>query len=368
MRRVAAQVFFPSDCEQSNKSLVKTLIFVLILSAASAPCSGLAQTSPWQVTGALTESKSGQSYRTIGGLAEDRMTGELYVLDHGRRVIDVLDSTGVPRFSFVHWVTDPVTGRREPGEPHALAVSPDGEIFVTDYYTRTIDVLNIRGERVGEIDVLGLIGWHDPSLRPEKLALDDAGYLYVSIAGTRSGVARCRTDGAGCELLLDAGIEGVESITGMGVSPDGRFAILDFRGAPAARVYDSRGRLLVAFGGHDIAQGDLSYPTDFLFAEDGSFWVADALRHAVKHYSASGDFIEFIGGYGSGTGNVRFPTGVRGDGVGRLVVSERVGGRIQEYHLPGAVYAVPPSAAPIAGAVGLAPQLDRVKEETTHVR
>jgi hypothetical protein len=284
------------------------------------------------------------------GLTEDPTTGETYVLDAGRHVIDVLDSTGLARFSFVHWVTDQQSGRRTPGEPNSLVVTPEGEIFITDFYSRIIDVLNIRGERTGQIDILHEIGWRDPSLRPEKLALDDAGRLYVSIAGSRTGVARCQTDGSSCELLVNTSVEGVQAITAMSVAPDGRFAVLDYRGEPAVRVYDPSGRLFVAFGGHDVSEGDLSYPTSFLFAADGSYWIADALRHAVKHYSDKGEFIEYVGGYGNQPGCVRYPTGVTGDGVGRLVVSERVGGRIQEYVLPGAVYATPETSSPEPGS------------------
>jgi sugar lactone lactonase YvrE len=306
--------------------------------------------SPWQVTSILTESSTGNPYRSIVGLTEDPSTGELYVLDAGRRAIDVLDSTGLARFSFVHWVTDPQSRRRTPGEPNALVVTPEGEIFITDFYSRTIDVLNIRGERIDQIDILKEIGWHDPSLRPEKLALDGRGRLYVSIAGSRNGVARCLTDGSSCELLVNTSVEGVQAITAMSVAPDGRFAVLDYRGEPAVRIYDPSGRLIVAFGGHDVSQGDLSYPTSFLFAADGSYWIADALRHAVKHYSDKGDFIEYVGGYGAEPGSVRYPTGVTGDGVGRLVVSERVGGRIQEYMLPGAVYATPEEKSPETGS------------------
>lgn len=345
-----------SHCDPVHKAFQFSINFILLFVALAS--SAAAQMSPWQVTAILTESASGKAYRSIVGLTEDPSTGEIYVLDAGRRVIDVLDSTGLARFSFVHWVTEAKTGRRTPGEPHALVVTPEGEIFITDFYSRTIDVLNIRGERIAQIDILHEIGWNDPSLRPEKLALDEQGRLYVSIAGSRTGVARCLTDGSSCELLVNTSVEGVQAITAMSVAPNGQFAVLDYRGEPAVRVYDPSGRLIVAFGGHDVSEGDLSYPTSFLFAADGSYWIADALRHAVKHYSVKGEFIEYVGGYGNEPGSVRYPTGIAGDGVGRLIVSERVGGRIQEYVLPGAVYATPevPSPGPGSGTVVVDPE------------
>jgi hypothetical protein len=284
----------------------------------------------------LTESSAGSAFRSIGAIAKDPVTSELYVVDVARRVIDVIDTAGVPRFSFVHWIADSRTGERRPGEPHALVATLEGQLFVTDYFSRVIDVLNIRGERIGSIDVLSAIGWNDPGLRPEKLALDSRQRLYVSIAGTRSGVVRCLPDGSGCELLIDATADSVATITGMGVAPDGRVGLLDFRGEPAARIYSPDGAFLFGFAGHDVEEADLSYPSAFLFAEDGTYWIADALRHAVKHYSAKGEYLDYIGGYSAAPGGLRYPTALAGNGVNAIYVAERVGRRVQAYVLPGA--------------------------------
>lgn len=354
------QLLFVLTRESSHNIILYPVKLVLITLAVILGCAdfAVAQVSPWTVDAILTETASGQRFRTLSGLAEDPQTGELYVLDNGRRTIDIIDSAGLPRFSFVHWVADAQTGLRSPGEPNALVISPSGDIFITDFFSRTIDILNIRGECTGQIDVLHEIGWNEPTARPEKLALDGQGRLYVSIAGSRSGVARCEADGSSCQLLVDAGAEGVQALTGMSVAPDGRFAVLDYRGEPAVRLYDPDGRQVMAFGEHEIAEGDLSFPTAFLFAADGSYWIADALRHVVKHYTAEGKFLEYVGGYGGEPGNLRYPSMVTGDGVGRLVVSERVGARVQVYLLPGAEYATPvrDNAGTGSGTVAIDPE------------
>ncbi|MEW5702004.1 MAG: NHL repeat-containing protein [Candidatus Zixiibacteriota bacterium] len=297
----------------------------------------------------------GQDYRSIVGLASDPVSGELYVLDAGRRMVDVMDSTGIVRFSFGHWFTDPKTGQRQQGEPNSLAVAADGEIFITDFFSNRVDVLNIRGESVGQIDVLGLLGWDQTTCRPEKVALHGSDWLYVSITGTRSGIARCRTDGSECTLFVDATAEKIDCITAIGVAPDGRVAVADYRGNPAVRIYDAAGALALGFGGHDTDPGDLSFPTAVLFAADGTFWVVDALRQVVKHYAASGEFTEYIGGFGAGPGNLRYPSAVTGNGVSQLFVAERVGRRVQEYILPAALAASPSSDSTRAGAVASDP-------------
>jgi DNA-binding beta-propeller fold protein YncE len=320
-----------------------------------------AQSSPWLVNAIYQEPVWGQSFRSIVGLAKDPVSGELYVLDAGRRTIDVLDSTGVVRFSFGHWFTDSKTGQRQLGEPNSLAVSEAGEIFMTDFYSSRVDVLNIRGEAIGEIDVLTALGWDQSTCRPEKVALDGSEWLYISIGGARSGVARCRQDGSDCALFVDAAVEKIDCITGVSASSDGRVAVTDYRGKPAVRIYDSGGQLLLGFGGHDTDPGDLSFPSAFLFAADGTFWVVDALRQVVKHYAANGEFKEYIGGFGVAPGNLRYPSAVSGNGVSQLYVAERVGRRVQEFILPTALAVPVPepvSDTTRAGAVAATPEIE----------
>jgi sugar lactone lactonase YvrE len=305
----------------------------LLFSAAGAR----AQTSPWFVNGICYEPLGAAGFRSISGMASDPVSGEMYVLDPGRHTVDVIDSAGFARYSFTHWITDGKTGQRVAGEPNGIAIASSGEIFLTDFFSRTIDVLNIRGEELGRIDMLAEAGWSESSLRPEKLGLDSAGWLYASIGGERSGVLRRRVDGGRAEVFIDATQEKIECITGLAVAADGRVAVLDYRGTPAVRIYDPSGKQLLGFGEHEIAHGDLSFPVAMLFADDGTYWVADALRQAVKHYAADGSFLEHIGGYGFAPGNLRYPSALIGDGVARIVVAERVGKRVQEYVLPGAL-------------------------------
>ncbi|MBI3873195.1 MAG: NHL repeat-containing protein [candidate division Zixibacteria bacterium] len=302
---------------------------------AVTPCS--AQISPWVVNAIYGEPSWGESFRSINGLAIDPVSGELYVADAGRHTVDVLDSTGAPRFSFVHWITDPKTEERQPGEPNALAISPAGEIFITDIYSHDVDVLDIRGERIGTIDVLKSIGWDRSECRPEKLGMDAAGRLYASITGERQGIVRCRPDGSDCQIVIDATKDSAAVITGMGVAPDGRVAVVDHRGLPAIRIYDPDGHLMIGFGAHEVDESDVSDPVGFLFAGDGTFWVVDALRHVVKHYSSDGKYLEYIGGLGSAPGQLRYPSAIAGDGVAHVYVAERVGRRVQDYLLPSAL-------------------------------
>lgn len=336
----------PSTCDIFHETsgviarlcrFVAPVLLFAILTLEGTPSVG--QVSPWFVKAIYYEPLGSTGFRSISGMATDPVSGELYVLDAGRHSVDVIDSAGFPRFTFNHWITDQKTGRKAAGEPNSIAITREGDIYLTDFFSRRIDVLNIRGEVIDHIDMLADVGWNASSLRPEKLGIDGEGWLYASIGGERSGILRRRLDGGRAEVFLDAAVEKIDCITGMAVARDGRVAVLDYRGVPAVRIYDPEGKLLLGFGEHEVAGGDLSFPVSMLFAEDGTFWVADGLRQAVKHYSAEGNFLEFIGGFGGAPGNLRFPSALAGDGVAHLSVAERVGRRVQEYVLPGALAA-----------------------------
>lgn len=262
-------------------SISSVLLCSVVIFAAD---SAWGETSPWFVKSIHYEPLGASGFQSISGMATDPVSGEIYVLHAGRHTVDVIDSAGSPRYTFTHWITDQKTGRRTVGEPNSIAISPSGEIFLTDLFSRWIDVLNIPGEVIDHIDMLADVGWQGPSVRPEKLGLDADGWLYASIGGERSGVLRRRVEGGHAKVFIDAAKEKIECITGTGVAADGRVAVLDSRGTPAVRVYDASGRQIVAFAGHEVEQGDLSFPAAMLFAGDGTFWVAGGLRQAVKHH------------------------------------------------------------------------------------
>jgi sugar lactone lactonase YvrE len=328
-------------------SISSVLLCAVVIFAAD---SAWGQTSPWFVKSIHYEPLGAAGFRSITGMATDPLSGETYILDAGRHAVDVIDSAGFPRYSFKHWITDKKDGQRSAGEPNSIVIAESGEIFLTDFFSSRIDVLNIRGEVIDQIDMLAEVGWQGPSVRPEKLGLDAGGWLYASIGGGRSGVLRHRIDGGPTEVFIDASAEKIECITGMAVAADGRVGILDYRGTPAVRIYDPSGKQVLGFAGHEVAPGDLSFPVSMIFAADGTFWIADGLRQAVKHYSSDGKFLEYIGGFGWAPGNLRYPSALTGDGVAHLTVGERVGRRVQEYVLPGALAAAEAtSLSPVNG-------------------
>ena len=96
-----------------------------------------------------------------------------------------------------------------------LAFGPDGSLFVTGPTLNTRDAI-YRVSRNGAVEV-----FYEGFGRPQGMAFDDAGRLYVAdaIAGT-GGLYRFAADGSGPELLISAG-----GLVGLAFGPAGTLAV-----------------------------------------------------------------------------------------------------------------------------------------------
>jgi hypothetical protein len=156
----------------------------------------------------------------------------------------------------------------------------------------------------------------------------------VSTAGSAPGILGFNEhDSLIARIAYDLeGFERINQPTALAVDALGNLWIADLQGFPVIRHYSPDGRFLGGFGDRDVGIRDFSYPSAILCAEDGTLWIADQLRQAVKHMTADGEFIELIGGFGNNPGDLRYPIALAGNGVDEIYVCERVGRRIQRYY------------------------------------
>lgn len=161
-----------------------------------------------------------------------------------------------------------------PIDPLAVAVAPDGRIFVADVSNRAVFVVSPELELLGRLDDGGV-----PFVRPVDVSLDRAGG----------------------ELLV------VDQLAGH----VRRFALQD--GGAASTE-------LEPLGGGAAELGGLLRPAGALVLADGRVWVSDEGRHRLALYSAEGGFERHLGGPGLLRGEFHKPRGMAQDGRGRVVV------------------------------------------------
>jgi DNA-binding beta-propeller fold protein YncE len=210
----------------------------------------------------LTDALSGRGeemFQRPGAVAE--RDGVLYVADPGAQALWILDA---PRSRYVR-VTQ--VGAQALTSPVALALGPDGAVFVADTALNAVFLVDRDGVLLRTFATQGLE-------RPAGLAWDAlARQLYV----------------------LDS---------------------LRHR----ITVFDGHGALLRTIGESGNGDGQFNHPTHLALDADGALLVTDALNFRVQLISRDGRFLGKFGQVGNGGGDLSAPKGVAADGAGHIYV------------------------------------------------
>ncbi|MHB8878130.1 MAG: NHL repeat-containing protein [Myxococcaceae bacterium] len=153
-----------------------------------------------------------------------------------------------------------------------------------------------------------------PWVSPMAVAVGPDGSIYVADAGAGRVV---RKSGSSC-TSIGAGV--LQRPTGLAFS-EGRIWVVD---PPAHRLisFSPDGRELSRFGGRGDAAGEFNYPTAVATGKGGSLVVVDALNFRVAALSPSGQPLATVGEPGEGGGGFGRPKAVAVDELGRLYVTD----------------------------------------------
>jgi len=277
----------------------------------------------------------GNPFRNPSALFVDRISGELFVSDGGNGRVVIFDLELGHKFSLPHFVTDDLTGGRKRGEPRDLVVTADGEIILIDNLADYLDVLDFRGNLLERIHLDRLLGDTTLSLKPVSLAIDHDQTLYVATGGDVVTV-----------MVLSSSFELIRTIGQGGSGPEDFNTLLDIAvwneklfttdlyAEPAIKIFDISGEFRSGFGGHDVDRGGLSFPAGITIVEsvlsEPLIWVVDGLRQVIKVFDMEGKVVSFVGGYGAGPGEFRYPADLTQASDSVIFLLERVGGRVQK--------------------------------------
>jgi len=215
--------------------------------------------------------------------------------------------------------------------PLAVAVAPDGTVFVAEASRNRVLVLDASGARRAELGGID---------RPISLALDAAGRLLVGSAGSGS-VVRYGPDLAPAGAL-GRGAGEFRQPGGIAAAADGTVFVADSR-ADAVLAYGADGALLGPLGGDAEGAPLFEFPTAVAIdRETGALVVADLPRvdgtktARIRAFTAEGTAIRSYGGFGRGEGLLVKPLGVATDGAGRVYAGDAFQNVVQVFGRDGA--------------------------------
>lgn len=259
----------------------------------------------------------GWAFTQVAGVAVDSQD-KVYVFNRSLHPIIVLDREG--RF-LTSW------GEGLFKTPHGISIGPDDSIYLVDAGDHTVKKFTPEGalhQTLGAKDHPGEKG--QPFNRPTDVALSPSGEIYVSDGYGNSRVHKFSRDG---ELLLSWGAPG----DGPGQFNLPHSVWVDRHGCVyVADRENSRIQLFTSQGEFLTQWTDFLQPTDIFIDAEDKVYVSE-LQHRVSILNLEGEPLARLGGEKSHTpGEFIAPHAVWTDSQGDLYVGEVLEGqRIQKF-------------------------------------
>ncbi len=219
-------------------------------------------------------------------IAVDGDSSVAYVVDRGRHKVWVLDMAR-------HEIRDLVHPSRELhlfALPMAVAIGPDGGVFVSDSASRKIHYFDNKGVKRRKIS-------SEQFVRPTGMAYDMArDRLYVTDTGRHQVLA---FDGKGKQInsigTRGAGPGQFNYPIDVDIAPGGELTVLDALNA-RVQVFTPDGKFLRAFGERGTALGSFSRAKGVAVDSAGHVYVTDGMSHKIVIFSSNGEHLLTIGG------------------------------------------------------------------------
>lgn len=250
----------------------------------------------------------------------------IYVAEgEGERVVKVLDRQGRQIGALAPPDTEPIQRL-----PVAVAVAPNGDVYVSDTLLGSLSVYSTDGEFLRSLPPPeGQEGW-----AALGLDVDEAGNLYV--VSTTDRQHRVEVYDPQGQLLRRFGEEGEQpgKLAGsrdIAVDRQGRVYVTNMYGG--VDVFTAEGVYQYSIG-ERAGQESLGLPLALSVDDDGRLFVVDLTNHRVVVYKVDGESGSFssdfaFGSLGRDDGEFRYPDGVAADGTRRVYVADRENNRLQ---------------------------------------
>ncbi|XP_066300802.1 tripartite motif-containing protein 3-like [Branchiostoma lanceolatum] len=216
--------------------------------------------------------------------------------------------------------------------PAGLAVSDEGQIFVTDRGNQRIQAFTLQGTFVHQFPTV-VSG--EQKIDPQDLAIDGEGNLWV--------VGRSENDEFAMQYTKQGRVlrkfDLQYTMRWRGVAVDTRRNLILITQTTGdwpkrhgeVQVFWPDGTLVRTVG----QQQGMGYPCYITVDEEGNILVSDCENHRVYVYREDGQFLFKFGGEGSGEGQLKGPHGICIDEHRNIIVADMFNSRVEMFDRTG---------------------------------
>jgi tripartite motif-containing protein 71 len=235
--------------------------------------------------------------------------------------------------SFVRQWGSAGAGRGQLNFAFAIAVDPEGEVYVSDYGNYRVQRFDAQGRWLG--DLANLEEGPSQLNTPHQVAFDAQGWAYV----TDHALGRVLVfdqDGAFVRGFGEIGVGDGQfnGPSGVVVDGDGLIYVADTNNN-RIQVFDDQGNFLRAWGEMGGEPGQLAAPYGLALHPSGELYVLDHGNHRVQRYTREGDFLGGWGGLGSEDGRLYIAYYLACAPDGLVYVADAGNNRIQRFDAQG---------------------------------
>jgi DNA-binding beta-propeller fold protein YncE len=298
---------------------------------ARADCPGAADTCPY--TGVVQTGQRGGGVLRFPQAVAVGPDGNVYVGDQGSHIVQVFAPDGTP-------LRDVGLAGARPGELSAVSavgIAGDGTLLVADGGSNRIVRFGPEGDLLGSFggagtDVgrfhFGAGGGNDAPAGGGMAVSGDV--VYVADSGNDRIVRFDLTGGHGAEIVPPGTLANPRGVAVRGT----RMLVADDQHHRVA-AFDTGGHLLASIGsGQGAGPGQLNFPYGVTMDPQGRLYVADDMNHRVVRFSTPATGYSYKarwGSYGTGPGQLAYPRGLATAADGSIFVANTGNDRIEVF-------------------------------------
>ena len=212
--------------------------------------------------------------------------------------------------------------------PTAVA-EQNGVLYIADPGVPALWILDAAENRFVKADRVGETAF----LSPVAVAVRPDGAVFVA----DSALAKVFLVNPAGELIRIAAEEGLERPAGLAYDADAQRLYVADAAKHSISVYGPDGALIATRGQRGTGDGEFNFPTHLTLDRSGTMLVTDALNFRVQAFDRDGRFLWKLGHPGDGAGDFSAPKGVAADSEGHVYVVDALFDAVQIFDREGAV-------------------------------
>ncbi|OGO18217.1 MAG: hypothetical protein A2Z14_15695 [Chloroflexi bacterium RBG_16_48_8] len=266
--------------------------------------------------------------------------GSLYVADSKNHRVQHLSPSG----EVLHvWGTfEDVAQGSAPGgtffEPWGIAVGQDGSVCVADTWNHRIQKFTADGQFLQMWGIFGQASVPEEMWGPRAIVVDEKGRVFVADTGNKRIVV-FNEEG---EFLFQFGSGGytagqLDEPVGLALTPDGTIYVADTWNTRVQAFQELEPGLFTFSWEWSIAgwYGQSLENKPYLASgPEGEFCITDPEGYRILCFDSQGEFLLGWGSYGTADNQFSIPSGLAFDSQGMLWVSDSGNNRLMRFQLP----------------------------------